>query len=554
MRCTTMGAPRFAHVAQLAVLLLGSSTVAAHGDGSVQLLRVSPGELHRCSSAARAAELTSDGMVTTTRCELQPGIYRDSIAYAGPARLEIVGSGPGTTVMDGSERVVQVAWERVTLPHLSNSSAVYKATLPPALRIKGIKQAFIDGAWISEARFPDTNLEKVFKKTSWADCGKGSEHGYCKDRPDAWSRLPHRNWTGALATMLLGTQYAVWTRSITKHGPGWFRYVGSLGPGPGSKGAAGPGQRYFLSGVLSALDHAGEWFIDETDWTVYVWTPDSSPPGDRFSVRVRDFCVDLAHSPAAAVSNLSMHACTFRVQNCTGCQVTDLNITYPSYQREFHLRDPTPFKGGPPPNTTLFHGSNSTLSRIALRYSNSAGIKVVGDNNVLSEMLILDTDWLGTLDYPPLEVGFGLDLDAAGGPDRGDEDDEATVTHGDDRSDERLQLLQSSGEDDAQRLGSGTVMYPRNTKGRNNTVTRVTVGRFGNSGIVTSQLSNVVSFCHVCECRHFITHTHRDRLVAIVAGEHTYALAPSDQLLVLPPQSTEDWWARTARVYTQTTA
>ena len=40
-------------------------------------------------------------------------------------------------------------------------------------------------------------------------------------------------------------------------------------------------------------------------------------------------------------------------------------------------------------------------------------------------------------------------------------------------------------------------MFPRNTQGRNNSVTRVTVGRFGNAGIVTSQLSNEVSFAHV---------------------------------------------------------
>ena len=50
------------------------------------------------------------------------------------------------------------------------------------------------------------------KRTSWADCGKGSAHGYCKDRPDAWSDLgaEHVNWTGATATLLLGAQYAVW--------------------------------------------------------------------------------------------------------------------------------------------------------------------------------------------------------------------------------------------------------------------------------------------------------------------------------------------------------
>ena len=40
-------------------------------------------------------------------------------------------------------------------------------------------------------------------------------------------------------------------------------------------------------------------------------------------------------------------------------------------------------------------------------------------------------------------------------------------------------------------------MYPRNIFGTNNTITRATVGRSGSAGIVTSQLSNEVSFSHV---------------------------------------------------------
>jgi len=37
---------------------------------------------------------------------------------------------------------------------------------------------------------------------------------------------------------------------------------------------------------------------------------------------------------------------------------------------------------------------------------------VVGNNNRLSELLVLDTDWLATLDYPPIEFGFGLAIEA----------------------------------------------------------------------------------------------------------------------------------------------
>ena len=117
----------------------------------------------------------------------------------------------------------------------------------------------------------------------------------------------------------------------------------------------------------------------------------------------------------------------------------------------------------------------SSLSRVALRYSNSAGIKVVGDHNTLSELLILDTDWLGTLDYPPLEIGFGLDSDAAPGPDAEDEDGSVDSVGARRNATELAPQV-------------GMAMFPRNTQGRNNTVTRVTVGRFGNAGIVTSQV------------------------------------------------------------------
>ena len=123
-------------------------------------------------------------------------------------------------------------------------------------------------------------------------------------------------------------------------------------------------------------------------------------------------------------------------------------------------------------------------------YSNTAGLKVVGSHNALSELLILDTDWLGTLDYPPLEIGFGNDCDAH-------------------------ELVNASGcagvpsfpgwSAEAARAARaalpphppGLRMYPRNPHGTNNSVTRATVGRSGNACIVTSQLSNQLSYSRV---------------------------------------------------------
>jgi hypothetical protein len=73
-------------------------------------------------------------------------------------------------------------------------------------------------------------------------------------------------------------------------------------------------------------------------------------------------------------------------------------------------------------------------------------------------------DWLGTLDFPALEIGFDL------------------------------------GEGDARGSGralgarAGDRMWPRPTKGQRNNITRATVRRFGNAGIVTSQLANEISY------------------------------------------------------------
>ena len=97
-------------------------------------------------------------------------------------------------------------------------------------------------------------------------------------------------------------------------------------------------------------------------------------------------------------------------------------------------------------------------------------MKIAGNNNVVSELLVLDTDWLATLDYPPVLMGFKV----------------TTLNS--------TALLLDNAE---QQPNSSVAMYPRDTGGVNNTVTKATIGRSGNALIVTSQYSNTVSHTHV---------------------------------------------------------
>jgi hypothetical protein len=124
-----------------------------------------------------------------------------------------------------------------------------------------------------------------------------------------------------------------------------------------------------------------------------------------------------------------------------------------------------------------------------LRYANNAGLKIVGDDNVVENVLIEDVDWLGTLDFPALEVGFDQ-WSSAEPPGK------ALAPTSSSSEVVPLQQRRLRRVDDR--------MYPRPTKGQRNTITKATVRRFGNAGIVTSQLANEISYSHV----YAHTHTH----------------------------------------------
>jgi hypothetical protein len=116
-------------------------------------------------------------------------------------------------------------------------------------------------------------------------------------------------------------------------------------------------------------------------------------------------------------------------------------------------------------------------------------LKVIGSHNRISEILILDTDWLGTLDYPPLEIGFGADDGTALTP--------LDPTPRQQRAEQQQHGGGEEEEEEEEEESQGTAllpplrMYPRNPKGVNNSITKATIKRFGNAGIVTSQVRNL---------------------------------------------------------------
>ena len=216
--------------------------------------------------------------------------------------------------------------------------------------------------------------------------------------------------------------------------------------------------RFFISGSYALLDAAGEWFYNSSDRALYAWMPDGAAPAGRVGVKTRDYCVDVdASAQQVTVANLSFLGCTFALRNCSGCVVQDVQLHYPTTPR--HIATRAVASGGAPPPTTLVAGNDSLVEKLHLQGSATGGVKLIGWRNTLREALVEDVCWLGSLDYPAVEIGFG--------------EQQPTL------------LAASSGW--------------RSVYGDDNVVTRVTVRRMGNAGIVTSQLSNNVSLALVSE-------------------------------------------------------
>jgi hypothetical protein len=406
----------------------GRTGAAGGGDGSAARPFAT---ISACAAvASRAAAMST--------CRVRPGSYREAVRVEAGRGVAIVGDGVGRTVLEGTKPLDGLHWERWQQPardappgdrdpERSNSSKIFRAVIPPGALRFSYRQLFVDGEYITESRWPNANLSTMLDRDSaWATMKAGSGWGVVHDDALQKSGVGRNDGGGGRVTMNLGTGVFTWVRAVQNFSAAnaSFRYKADLpalkhSPGcdPGQPCKHFVGNRYFLQGCLSALDSAGEWFLDEKDWTLYIWMPDERAPTDgRLSVKNTDFCVR-KQAPAVhetemvkeasvprpvQLANLSFHGCTFELLDCNNCSVQDIELLYPTY-------DPTAADGmDAVPATTMIQGSGATVDRVHLANTNNAGLMLVGSGHAVSEMLIESVDWLGSLAFPPLKIGFSV--------------------------------------------------------------------------------------------------------------------------------------------------
>ena len=414
-------------------------------------------------------------------CSLRAGVHREAITIP-PTRRGVVRIVGGDNVTLSGTTVITGEWVR------QGSSRVYTVDLPRGVTTD---QVFVNGEMAFESRWPNTNLTSVVSEAAWGVSTNSSapsllnpdELGYVKDPALAGLGI---NLAGALLTLQAGTRVWTWTRRVTSHDNDTVYYVGGLMPEKGK--ASDLRILYTLSDLPGLLDSDNEWFLDRRSSRLSLRVNGGgSPAAHVVEIKRRPLCLSAPAAdgrrvpPPVHVENLNMHGCTFSLQSCFGCTVRNISAAYPSHAREVPFRN-FPRPTGPPIAVTTLAGNDSSIEGLSLRHSSVTGLLMIGSRNSAREVLVENSNWFGSLDFPAIQLGFQRML-----CDYRNASQFSPAHCGHD-----LAATAASSAPD-------TRLAARGPGGESNVITRVTVSKTGGGGIVTSQLANEISYARVVD-------------------------------------------------------
>lgn len=337
----------------------------------------------------KTIQKSADIMLPGDICFVREGVYRETVRPKNGGRQ----GDPIRYVSYPGEEVVLNGTDELQLKWTKYRGNIYKAEVD-----KSFNQLFVDGEMMIEARWPNMPFEDLWERSAWATADDGS--GYEK-MVDAELAKTNIDWTGAIATLNVAHQFHTWTRKVSKHkkGSDTFEYVGNMGKLSGTIGKPGHWNDdfYYLTGKLGALDIPTEWFHDKADNLLYIWTPDGkSPAKHKIEVKARDHGFYITDINEIHLIGFDFFASTFEFENTVHSLVDDCHLLYPTFARELNDNGASIVTG--------MTGSYNTIRNSTIAFTPLSGLAIDGPYNTLSNNLVHDVCWNGSLRYPAIRM------------------------------------------------------------------------------------------------------------------------------------------------------
>jgi len=323
-------------------------------------------------------------------CFIHGGIYREEVR---PLRSGTDGSpilfeayGNEDVWVTGTERVSPSAWQ-------FHSGGIYGADMG---RTGAVSQVFAGWEQMDIARHPN-NPNQDLLDPEWGTV----DRAVARNSPDLSSITDDRvnvgtvNWRGADLWLLSGLKWVAFTSKIESHSGTTvqFRFE------PGSEEAYRPetGSRYFITGVLDALDAEREWFYHAASRMLYFYPPGGGSPASLdVEVRVRRWGFNLTGLQNIRISKFRFFAAGVTFHLARRCELDQSRIYYPVpfYPADgwSHTEDPQNSPGA----GVLLDGESNAVRNCEVANSWGDGVTVSGSGNTLENCLIHDVNWLCT--------------------------------------------------------------------------------------------------------------------------------------------------------------
>ena len=333
-------------------------------------------------------------------CCVRAGTYRESVALTRsgtegkPIRFAAY---PGEIVLLRGTDPLECRWQK-------HEGHIYKTAIA-----RVFDQLFVDDEMMVEARWPNRPMEKLWDRSTWASAVRGSCYGRLRDPQLVKTGV---DFTGALAVLNVTHQFYTWTRFVTDHEPrrDYFEYPKDFGKSTemryGTKTWAWQDDRYYLAGVLAALDQPGEWHLDREAKVLYLWPKDGrDPTGRRIEAKARDYAFTGTRVSHVRLEGFHFFGATFRFITSHHCVVEGCHLLFPSYTRELVELNAKPTRANSP--GTLMAGDYNIVRNCSIAYSPTSGIGMAGRQTLVENCLVHDVCWNGSLRYPGIRMARG---------------------------------------------------------------------------------------------------------------------------------------------------
>ena len=313
---------------------------------------------------------------------LGAGTYRETLRpklSGEPGKPILFAALPGEkVVLSGAERLAG-AWQR-------HQGSIYK--LPTDL---SFTQLFVDGKMMLEARWPNSPVNDLMAMQR-ARAGEGTGYEILAD-----PKLPPGDWNGAVVIFWPGSEWVNTTRRVADYQPGTsFRFATTAEhktkdkfhkEDPYKPRAGNP---YLLVGALAGLDSPGEWYLDETTGTVYLWTLDgNSPATHQVEAKQRLLAVDLSKRSFVEIKGVDILGAAVSMRDAEDCTLADCRLRYVEHIREYT-------NGTAPASPNVVTGKRNTWRRCLVAYGATTALALAGEDNALLNCVVHDANYLGS--------------------------------------------------------------------------------------------------------------------------------------------------------------